>query len=163
MTPPLALVNFRGVKRGVRREPLGIDDGRDNRDELTRFEQRALIKRFGGGTLRNDKPIVVEGLRVRGLVVSERFSHTTQCQIGHILSITGRRESAMARIHPLRPTLAPPAAKILHAAREAFQPRPKCHMRGHGFLLRLGLSSPLLSSKSTAASGELLGDRDGAP
>lgn len=37
-------------------------------DELTRFEQRTLIKLFGGGTLRNDDPIVVEELRARGLV-----------------------------------------------------------------------------------------------
>jgi hypothetical protein len=37
-------------------------------DDLTRFEQRALIKLFGGGTLRNDNPIVVEELRARGLV-----------------------------------------------------------------------------------------------
>jgi hypothetical protein len=37
-------------------------------DELTRFEQRALIKLFGGGTLRNDRPAVVEALRARGLV-----------------------------------------------------------------------------------------------
>jgi hypothetical protein len=37
-------------------------------DELTRFEQRALIKLFGGGTLRNDDPAVCESLRERGLV-----------------------------------------------------------------------------------------------
>jgi hypothetical protein len=36
--------------------------------ELTRFEQRALIKLFGGGTLRNDSPAVVEALCARGLV-----------------------------------------------------------------------------------------------
>jgi hypothetical protein len=37
-------------------------------DELTRFEQRALIKLFGGGTLRNDHPAVCESLRASGLV-----------------------------------------------------------------------------------------------
>jgi hypothetical protein len=37
-------------------------------DELTRFAQRALIKMFGGGTLRNEDPLVVEELRARGLV-----------------------------------------------------------------------------------------------
>jgi hypothetical protein len=37
-------------------------------NELTRFEQRALIKLFGGGTLRNDSPTVVEALHARGLV-----------------------------------------------------------------------------------------------
>jgi hypothetical protein len=37
-------------------------------NELTRFEQRVLIKLFGGGTLRNDSPAVVDVLRMRGLV-----------------------------------------------------------------------------------------------
>jgi hypothetical protein len=37
-------------------------------DQLTRLEQRALIKLFGGGTLRHDSPSVVDGLRIRGLV-----------------------------------------------------------------------------------------------
>jgi hypothetical protein len=37
-------------------------------DDLTKFEQRALIKLFGGGSLRNDKPSVVTALRTRGFV-----------------------------------------------------------------------------------------------
>ena len=37
-------------------------------DELTKSEQRLLIKLFGGGTTRNDRPAVVEGLRCRGFV-----------------------------------------------------------------------------------------------
>jgi hypothetical protein len=37
-------------------------------DALTRFEQRALIKLFGGGSLRNDDPAVANGLRTRGFV-----------------------------------------------------------------------------------------------
>jgi len=37
-------------------------------DELTRFQQRALIKLFGGGSLRNDDPAVAVELRARGLV-----------------------------------------------------------------------------------------------
>jgi hypothetical protein len=37
-------------------------------DDLTRFEQRLLIKLFGGGTTRNENPTVVDGLRSRGLV-----------------------------------------------------------------------------------------------
>jgi hypothetical protein len=37
-------------------------------DELTRFEQRALIKLFGGGTLRREDPAVVHALRARGFV-----------------------------------------------------------------------------------------------
>ncbi len=36
-------------------------------DELTRFEQRALIKLFGGGSLRKEDH-VADGLRRRGLV-----------------------------------------------------------------------------------------------
>jgi hypothetical protein len=37
-------------------------------DDLTRFEQRALIKLFGGGSLRYDDPAVVKELRARGFV-----------------------------------------------------------------------------------------------
>jgi len=35
---------------------------------LTRFEQRALIKMFGGGSLRNEDPAVVARLRTRSSV-----------------------------------------------------------------------------------------------
>ena len=37
-------------------------------DELTKSEQRLLIKLFGGGTTRNELPAVVDGLRSRGLL-----------------------------------------------------------------------------------------------
>jgi hypothetical protein len=37
-------------------------------DELTRFEQRLLIKLFGGGTVRKENPAVVDELRARGFV-----------------------------------------------------------------------------------------------
>ena len=37
-------------------------------DQLTRFGQRALIKLFGGGSLRKNHPAVAEELRARGLV-----------------------------------------------------------------------------------------------
>ncbi|MBN8991661.1 MAG: hypothetical protein J0H42_25770 [Rhizobiales bacterium] len=37
-------------------------------DELTRFEQRALIKLFGGGSLRCEDPAVANELRARGFV-----------------------------------------------------------------------------------------------
>jgi hypothetical protein len=37
-------------------------------DALTRIEQRALIKLFGGGSLRRDDPAVAETLRARGFV-----------------------------------------------------------------------------------------------
>jgi len=37
-------------------------------DSLTRVEQRALIKLFGGGSLRNNDPDVANRLRARGFV-----------------------------------------------------------------------------------------------
>ena len=37
-------------------------------DELSRLEQRALIKLFGGGSLRREPPTVVERLRSQTLV-----------------------------------------------------------------------------------------------
>ena len=40
-------------------------------DELTRQEQRLLIRLFGGGSLRNQNAADIEGLRQRGLVDNE--------------------------------------------------------------------------------------------
>jgi hypothetical protein len=40
-------------------------------DELTRLEQRLLIRLFGGGSLRNQNAADIEGLRRRGLVDDE--------------------------------------------------------------------------------------------
>jgi hypothetical protein len=37
-------------------------------DDLTRFEQRLLIKLFGGGSVRKENPTVVDELRARGFV-----------------------------------------------------------------------------------------------
>ena len=37
-------------------------------DELTRLEQRLLIKLFGGGTVRKENSAVVDELRARGFV-----------------------------------------------------------------------------------------------
>jgi len=37
-------------------------------DDLTRIEQRALIKLFGGGSLRKNDPAVVARLRLLGFV-----------------------------------------------------------------------------------------------
>ena len=37
-------------------------------DNLTRMEQRALIKLFGGGSLRKDDPAVIARLRLLGFV-----------------------------------------------------------------------------------------------
>jgi hypothetical protein len=41
-------------------------------DELTRSEQRLLIRLFGGGSVRNQNPADVEGLCRRGLVDDEQ-------------------------------------------------------------------------------------------
>jgi hypothetical protein len=41
-------------------------------DQLTRSEQRLLIRLFGGGSLRNQNPEDVERLRQRGLVDDEQ-------------------------------------------------------------------------------------------
>jgi hypothetical protein len=37
-------------------------------DELTRSEQRLLIRLFGGGSLRNQNAVDIEGLSRRGLI-----------------------------------------------------------------------------------------------
>jgi hypothetical protein len=37
-------------------------------DDLTRLEQRLIIKLFGGGSLRNESAVPIDGLSVRGLI-----------------------------------------------------------------------------------------------
>jgi hypothetical protein len=63
-------------------------------DELTKFERRALIKLFGGGTLRRDQPLVVEGLRARGLV-DENDNLSMPGLL--VLTLAMRRQQADAR------------------------------------------------------------------
>jgi len=41
-------------------------------DELTRSEQRLLIRLFGGGSLRNQNAVEIEGLRRRGLIDDDK-------------------------------------------------------------------------------------------
>jgi hypothetical protein len=41
-------------------------------DELTRSEQRLLIRLFGGGSLRNQNAEDIEGLRRRGFIDDEQ-------------------------------------------------------------------------------------------
>jgi hypothetical protein len=41
-------------------------------DELTRSEQRLLIRLFGGGSLRNQNAADIEGLRQRGFIDDEQ-------------------------------------------------------------------------------------------
>ena len=43
-------------------------------DELTRQEQRLLIRLFGGGSLRNQNAADIEGLRQRGFVDNVNLS-----------------------------------------------------------------------------------------
>jgi hypothetical protein len=63
-------------------------------DELTKFERRALIKLFGGGTLRRDHPLVVEGLRARGLA-DENNNLSMPGLL--VLTLAMRRQQADAR------------------------------------------------------------------
>jgi hypothetical protein len=64
-------------------------------DDLTKFEQRALIKLFGGGSLRRDDPAVVEELRARGFVDSNDALAMPGLLV---LTLAMRRQQAEARI-----------------------------------------------------------------
>jgi hypothetical protein len=64
-------------------------------DDLTRFEQRALIKLFGGGSLRYDDPAVAKELRVRGFV----DEHDALAMPGLlVLTLAMRRQQTGARM-----------------------------------------------------------------
>jgi hypothetical protein len=64
-------------------------------DELTRFEQRALIKLFGGGSLRNDDPAIAGELRTRGFV----DEHNALAMPGLlVLTLAIRRQQAAAQL-----------------------------------------------------------------
>jgi hypothetical protein len=63
-------------------------------DELTKFERRALIKLFGGGSLRYDHPEVAQALRTRGFV----DEHDALAMPGLlVLTLANRRQQAEAR------------------------------------------------------------------
>ena len=64
-------------------------------DDLTRFEQRALIKLFGGGSLRYDDPAVVRRLRARGFA-DDNDALTMPGLL--VLTLAMRRQQAEARI-----------------------------------------------------------------
>lgn len=64
-------------------------------DKLTKFEQRALIKLFGGGSLRYDDPDVVKGLRARGLVDE---SNALSMPGLFVLTLAMRRQQAAAQL-----------------------------------------------------------------
>jgi hypothetical protein len=64
-------------------------------DELTRLEQRALIKLFGGGSLRNDDLAIAEKLRTRGFV----DEHNALAMPGlFVLTLAIRRQQAEAQL-----------------------------------------------------------------
>jgi hypothetical protein len=63
-------------------------------DGLTKFERRALIKLFGGGSLRHDNPEVAQVLRARGFV----DEHDVLAMSGLlVLTLAIRRQQAEAR------------------------------------------------------------------
>ena len=66
-------------------------------DDLTRFEQRALIKLFGGGSLRKDDPAVVDELRKRGLI-DENNALAMSGLFVLTLAIRRQRANAQARL-----------------------------------------------------------------
>src|ERR1700680_5010561 len=63
-------------------------------DALSRLEQRALIKLFGGGSLRRETPAVVEQLRARALV-----DESDALSMGglFVLTLAMRRQQEVAR------------------------------------------------------------------
>ena len=64
-------------------------------DELTRAEQRALIKLFGGGSLRKDDPAVVGRLRANGFV-DENDALSMPGLL--VLTLAMRRQQAVERL-----------------------------------------------------------------
>jgi hypothetical protein len=66
-----------------------------NWDDLTRFEQRALIKLFAGGSLRRDDPAIVKELRARGFVDDNDALAMPGLLV---LSLAMRRQRAEARM-----------------------------------------------------------------
>jgi hypothetical protein len=64
-------------------------------DELTRFQQRALIKLFGGGSLRNDSPAISSELRSRGFV--DENDALTMAGLS-VLTLAMRRQQTEAQL-----------------------------------------------------------------
>jgi hypothetical protein len=64
-------------------------------DELTRHEQRALIKLFGGGSLRKNDPAVVGGLRSKGFVDENDALSMPGLMV---LTLAMRRQQAVERL-----------------------------------------------------------------
>ena len=64
-------------------------------DGLTRLEQRALIKLFGGGSLRSSDPAVVNRLRELGFVNEE----DALSMLGQLaIALAMRRQQAVVRM-----------------------------------------------------------------
>ena len=66
-------------------------------DELSRSEQRLLIKLFGGGSTRNENSAVVDGLRRRGLV-DEDNELATPGLLVFTLAMRHQQENAKLRV-----------------------------------------------------------------
>jgi hypothetical protein len=64
-------------------------------DKLTRHEQRALIKLFGGGSLRKNDPAVVGGLRSKGFVDENDALSMPGLMV---LTLAMRRQQAVERL-----------------------------------------------------------------
>ena len=65
-------------------------------DSLTRFQQRALIKLLGGGSLRHDDPAIANELRSQGFV-DENDALTKPGLL--VLTLAMRRQQAEAQLH----------------------------------------------------------------
>ena len=65
-------------------------------DELTGFQRRALIKLFGGDSLRNDDPAIAKALRSRGFV-DENDALTMSGLF--VLTLAMRRQQTEAQLH----------------------------------------------------------------
>jgi hypothetical protein len=63
-------------------------------DELTRSEQRLLIKLFGGGSLRNESAADIEGLRRRGFIDDKQNLSMPGLLV---LTLAMREQQAVAR------------------------------------------------------------------
>jgi hypothetical protein len=67
-------------------------------DELTRLEQRALIKLFGGGSLRMNDPAVVRGLRAKGFVDE---NNALSMPGWTVLTLAMRRQQAVEQLRTI--------------------------------------------------------------
>jgi len=75
-------------------------------DELTRSEQRLLIRLFGGGSLRNQNPVDVESLCRWGLVDAEQ-NLSVPGLLALTLAMRQQQADAQRRADTVRPSFDP--------------------------------------------------------